>query len=55
MIDGDVILTYGCSHVVETVVTRAQEAGLSFRVVIADSRPGLEGALYRRGDDAHAS
>jgi translation initiation factor 2B subunit (eIF-2B alpha/beta/delta family) len=36
-------LTFGCSHVVERVLFRAHEAGISFRVVVADSRPRLEG------------
>lgn len=47
--DGDVLLTYGCSCVVEMILLHAHELGKKFRVVIVDSRPKLEGqALLRR-------
>lgn len=47
--DGDVLLTYGFSCVVEMTMLYAHELGRQFRVVIVDSRPKLEGqALLRR-------
>ncbi|XP_074317232.1 translation initiation factor eIF2B subunit delta-like [Silene latifolia] len=47
--DGDVLLTYGCSSVVEMVLIYAHELGKKFRVIIIDSRPKLEGqGLLRR-------
>eukprot|EP01018_Ginkgo_biloba_P028102 Gb_02875 [translate_table: standard] len=47
--DGDVLLTYGSSCVVEMILLHAHELGRKFRVVIVDSRPKLEGqALLRR-------
>lgn len=47
--NGDVLLTYGASSIVEMVFVRAHELGKKFRVVIVDSRPKLEGqALLRR-------
>ncbi|KNA13830.1 hypothetical protein SOVF_113030 isoform A [Spinacia oleracea] len=47
--DGDVLLTYGCSSVVEMVLVYAHEHGKKFRVVIVDSRPKFEGqGLLRR-------
>lgn len=47
--DGDVLLTYGSSSVVEMVLLYAHELGKQFRVVVVDSRPKLEGqALLRR-------
>ncbi|KAL9239423.1 hypothetical protein vseg_013747 [Gypsophila vaccaria] len=47
--EGDVLLTYGCSSVVEMVLVYAHELGKKFRVIIIDSRPKLEGQrLVRR-------
>ncbi|KFK36052.1 hypothetical protein AALP_AA4G071600 [Arabis alpina] len=47
--DGEVILTYGSSCVVEMILLYAHEIGKQFRVVIVDSRPNLEGQkLLRR-------
>ncbi|XAR51268.1 hypothetical protein NMG60_11005849 [Bertholletia excelsa] len=47
--DGDVLLTYGSSSVVEMVLLYAHDLGKQFRVVVVDSRPKLEGqALLRR-------
>lgn len=47
--DGDVLLTYGSSSVVEMMLAYAHEQGKQFRVVIVDSRPKLEGqALLHR-------
>ncbi|ONK65152.1 uncharacterized protein A4U43_C07F34230 [Asparagus officinalis] len=47
--DGDVLLTYGSSTVVEMILLYAHELGKQFRVVVVDSRPKLEGqALLHR-------
>ncbi|XP_077219581.1 uncharacterized protein LOC143853727 [Tasmannia lanceolata] len=47
--DGDVLLTYGSSCVVEMLLVYAHELGKQFRVVVVDSRPKLEAqALLRR-------
>ncbi|KAK8339584.1 hypothetical protein V6Z12_A08G044000 [Gossypium hirsutum] len=43
--DGDVLLTYGASSVVEMILLHAHELGKHFRVVVVDSRPKLEGQL----------
>ncbi|XP_061609990.1 translation initiation factor eIF-2B subunit delta isoform X2 [Phyllopteryx taeniolatus] len=52
--DGDVILVYGCSSLVNHILYAAFDAGRKFRVIVADSRPRLEGRetlrrLVRRG------
>ena len=41
--DGDVILTFARSSVVELLLQSAQEQGVSFRAIIVDSMPMLEG------------
>eukprot|EP01094_Clydonella_sp_ATCC50884_P020925 TRINITY_DN4471_c0_g1_i1.p1 TRINITY_DN4471_c0_g1~~TRINITY_DN4471_c0_g1_i1.p1 ORF type:complete len:510 (+),score=160.58 TRINITY_DN4471_c0_g1_i1:176-1531(+) len=41
--DGDVVLTFACSHVVKMVLNAAYEEGKKFRVVVVDSRPRNEG------------
>ncbi|XP_039048184.1 translation initiation factor eIF-2B subunit delta-like [Hibiscus syriacus] len=46
--DGDVLLTYGASSVVEMILLHAHELGKQFRVVVVDSRPKLEGQLLLR-------
>lgn len=46
--DGDVILTYAKSHVVEMIIKMAHEAGKKFKVIIVDSRPHLEGQQLMR-------
>ncbi|CAA3003458.1 translation initiation factor eIF-2B subunit delta-like isoform X1 [Olea europaea subsp. europaea] len=46
--DGDVLLTYGSSSVVEMIFLCALELGKQFRVVIVDSRPKLEGRMLLR-------
>ncbi|KAI0497559.1 hypothetical protein KFK09_020790 [Dendrobium nobile] len=47
--DGDVLLIYGHSTVVEMILLQAHELGKQFRIVIVDSRPKLEGkALLRK-------
>ncbi|MBA0672353.1 hypothetical protein Goklo_029672, partial [Gossypium klotzschianum] len=46
--DGDVLLTYGASSVVEMILLHAHELGKHFHVVVVDSRPKLEGQLLLR-------
>lgn len=47
--DGDVVLTFATSHVVELTLLKAHESGKQFRLIIVDSRPKLEGKeLLRR-------
>lgn len=41
--DGDVILTFGRSHVIEEIVINAHRKGIKFRVIVADSGPQFEG------------
>jgi hypothetical protein len=41
--DGDIILTYARSSVVEKVLLRAFSEGKDFSVIVVDSRPLLEG------------
>ncbi|KAM7479750.1 hypothetical protein LguiA_027963 [Lonicera macranthoides] len=41
--DGDVLLTYGSSSIVEMILLYAHKLGKRFRVVVVDSRPKLEG------------
>ena len=43
IVDGDVVLTYGRSHVVEEALKYAHSLNTKFRVVVVDSRPRLEG------------
>ena len=45
--EGDVILTYARSHVVEQLLLTAHASGKKFRVVVADSRPLCEGRRLR--------
>ncbi|RXM31252.1 hypothetical protein EOD39_7200 [Acipenser ruthenus] len=52
--DGDVILVYGCSSLVNFILCDAYERGRKFRVIVVDSRPRLEGRetlrrLVRKG------
>jgi len=47
--DGDVIMTYASSHVLEVMFKKAHDDGKRFRVIIVDSRPKFEGrALLAR-------
>ncbi|KAJ8752355.1 hypothetical protein K2173_003991 [Erythroxylum novogranatense] len=47
--DGDVLLTYGSSYIVEMIFLYALELKKHFRVIVVDSRPIFEGqALVRR-------
>ncbi|KAL2082276.1 hypothetical protein ACEWY4_022094 [Coilia grayii] len=52
--DGDIILIYGCSSLVNHILCEAFEKKRKFRVVVVDSRPRLEGRealrrLVKRG------
>nr|XP_042702829.1 translation initiation factor eIF-2B subunit delta [Chrysemys picta bellii] len=52
--DGDVILVYGCSSLVNRTLCDAHDNGRAFRVIVVDSRPRLEGRdtlrrLVRKG------
>ena len=54
--DGDVIMTYAKSSIVQRALVRAHEGGKKFRVIIVDSRPLHEGkhlaaALVKIGMD----
>jgi len=47
--EGDVILTYASSHVVEVLLKKAYDEQKKFRVIVVDSRPKFEGrALMTR-------
>ncbi|AEC10370.1 putative nagB/RpiA transferase [Arabidopsis thaliana] len=46
--DGDVLLTYGSSTVIEMILVHAHELGKKFRVFVVDSRPKLQGKLLLR-------
>lgn len=41
--DGDIILTFAYSHIVANVLTKAAAEGRSFKVLVVDCRPELEG------------
>lgn len=41
--NGDVILTYAKSSVVEALLLEAKRSGYEFRVIVVDSRPMFEG------------
>jgi translation initiation factor eIF-2B subunit delta len=44
--NGDVILTYAKSSVVEALLLEAKRSGYEFRVVVVDSRPMFEGKFH---------
>ncbi|KAI1315880.1 hypothetical protein EDD11_000256 [Mortierella claussenii] len=46
--DGDVILTYARSSVVESLLLAAHEKGIKFKVIVVDSRPRFEGKQLLR-------
>ena len=48
IVDGDVILTYGKSSVVEKTLLSARKAGRQFKVIVVDSRPLFEGKNLAR-------
>jgi translation initiation factor eIF-2B subunit delta len=41
--DGDIVMTYASSHVVEAMLKKAHDDGKTFRVILVDSRPKFEG------------
>ena len=43
IVDGDVLLTYSSSHVVEKVLIEGKQQGKQFEVVVVDSHPQYEG------------
>ena len=56
--DGDVVLTYAKSHIVQQTLLRAHALGRRFRVITMDSRPLFEGknlarALSEAGIEVH--
>jgi len=51
--DGDVVLTYAKSHVVEMIIKKAFDDGKQFKVIIVDARPHLEGKELMRKLTAH--
>ena len=48
VVDGDVVLTYGKSSVVERTLLSAHKAGRRFKVIVVDSRPLFEGKNLAR-------
>lgn len=44
--DGDVILTYGKSSVVESLLLETKKKGIDFKVIVVDSRPLFEGEMW---------
>ncbi|EXJ63415.1 translation initiation factor eIF-2B subunit delta [Cladophialophora psammophila CBS 110553] len=58
--DGDVVVTYGKSSIVEKTLLAAHQQGKSFKVIVVDSRPMFEGknhaqCLIRAGLKVHYS
>jgi len=41
--DGDTILTYGRSHLVESLLIKAKEKGIKYNLIVADNPPYNEG------------
>ncbi|KAK9768520.1 hypothetical protein K7432_000795 [Basidiobolus ranarum] len=41
--DDDVILVYACSSIIQNLLIEAHAKGISFRVIVVDSRPKFEG------------
>ncbi|KAH8253316.1 hypothetical protein KR032_004772, partial [Drosophila birchii] len=41
--DGDVLLTFACSSLIQFICEEAKRRQVSFRVIVVDSRPGCEG------------
>lgn len=48
IVDGDVIMSYAKSHVVEMTFKKAYDEGKQFRVIVVDARPKLEGKEMAR-------
>ncbi len=53
IVDGDVVLTYGRSHVVEEALKFAHTIGTRFRVIVVDSRPRMEGRALLKSLTEH--
>ena len=49
--DGDVILTYARSSVVQGLLLAAHAKGIKFKVIVVDSRPRFEGNIFASFDD----
>lgn len=45
IMDGDVILTYGCSSLVQHILIAANDRKVDFRVIVVDALPNREGLL----------
>ncbi|KAH8402166.1 hypothetical protein KR009_010356, partial [Drosophila setifemur] len=41
--DGDVLLTFGCSSLIQFICEEAKRRQVAFRMIVVDSRPGCEG------------
>lgn len=41
--DGDVILTFGCSSIIQNILNEAKKSKRDFRVIVVDARPWHEG------------
>lgn len=41
--DGDTILTFGRSHLVENLIFKTHEKGIKFNLIVADNPPYFEG------------
>jgi translation initiation factor eIF-2B subunit delta len=48
IVNGDVILTYASSSIVEQTLLQAHKAGVSFSVIVVDSKPLFEGKTLAR-------
>ncbi|KAF2678515.1 nagb/rpia/CoA transferase-like protein [Lentithecium fluviatile CBS 122367] len=48
IVDGDVILTYASSSIVEQTLLQAHKSGVSFSVIVVDSKPLYEGKTLAR-------
>jgi translation initiation factor eIF-2B subunit delta len=48
IVDGDVILTYASSSIVEQTLLQAHKAGVVFSVIVVDSKPLFEGKTLAR-------
>ncbi|XP_033252755.1 translation initiation factor eIF-2B subunit delta-like isoform X2 [Drosophila miranda] len=51
--DGDVLLTFGCSSLIQFICEEAKRRQVAFRVIVVDSRPTCEGQGMLRRLHAH--
>ncbi|XP_017013726.2 translation initiation factor eIF2B subunit delta isoform X2 [Drosophila takahashii] len=51
--DGDVLLTFACSSLIQFICEEAKRRQVAFRVIVVDSRPGCEGQEMLRRLHAH--